>query len=70
MVAHSIADSIMEVAFGLVLPLALPGMPPPTSPLLQANVSRGFDGTLFGILWQGAVYNVVSNSSGLSLVPA
>ncbi len=71
MVGHSFADSIMEVAFGLVLPLVLPGQPLPASPLVDPSTPRGFAGTLYGIEWGGAVYDVVSHpQTGLSLVPS
>ena len=70
MVSHSFGDAIMEVAFGLTLPLALPGQPPATSPLVDADKSRGFWGTLWGVHWNGTLWNVVSSSGGLALVPA
>ena len=63
-------DAIMEVAFGFVLPLVVPGEAPPASPLVDAAVSRGFEGTLGGVEWAGKRWNVVSGASGLELVPA
>jgi hypothetical protein len=70
LVAHAFGDAIMEVAFGLVLPLAPPGEAPPASPLVDAGVPRGFEGTLWGVEWAGARWNVVSGAGGLELVPA
>jgi hypothetical protein len=70
LVAHAFGDAIMEVAFGFVLPLVVPGEEPPASPLVDAAVSRGFEGTLWGVEWAGKRWNVVSGASGLELVPA
>jgi len=70
MVSHSLADSIMDVAFGFVLPLVFPNQHTPTvSPLVDADKPRGFSGTLWGVHWNGTLWNVVSSSTGLALTP-
>lgn len=70
MVSCAFADAIMQVAFGWVLPPVLPGQTPPPTPLENPGESRGFNGVMSGVEWNGGLWDVVSNSSGLFVVTA
>ena len=71
-VSISLADTVVQTLFGVQPPLVLPGLPAPAgAPLVDAAVARGFNGTLWGFVWQGKRVNVVSDAAtGLTVVPA
>ena len=70
MAGASFADTTIRSIFGFSPSLDLPGMPPATTPLVDATAPRGFDGVLSGVQWRGARYDVVSRAAqGLSLRP-
>ena len=69
--AAAFADTVMQTLFGWAPPLVVPGAQPPLpeAALLSAKVPRGFTGTLLGVHFLGAVWDVVSDESGLALRP-
>lgn len=70
-VSGSMAQAALSVLFGFAPPLQLPGAPPPPDgPLVDAAAPRGVNGTLRGVMWKGATWDVVSGPAGLALVPA
>jgi hypothetical protein len=67
MCAGGFADTIIQTLFGFVPSLALPGMPQPSSPLVKSDAYRGFDGVLYGVRWQGLLWNVESSDKGVAI---
>ena len=68
-VASSFANAAITALFGFAPPAELPGGPPPLSPLVDAGAPRGFEGLLSNVAWRGAAWDVVSNASGVFLLP-
>jgi hypothetical protein len=68
MCAAGFGDTIIQTFFGFFPPLVLPGMPQPSTPLINGNTFRGFEGVLYGVRWQGLLWDIESNSNGVSIL--
>ena len=69
-VSGSMSEAVLQTVFGFAPPLALPGAPPPASPLVDAGAPRGVFGALRGVVWAGETWDVLSGPGGLQLVKA
>jgi hypothetical protein len=70
MAGFSFPDAIIQAFFGFQPPL--PGAPPRpgNTPLVDADVPRGLDGSLLGVRWGSQLIDIVSNASGLFVRPS
>lgn len=70
LVGISMADAIVTTLFGFAPPPLLGGSPAGITPLVDAGIGRGFNGTLWNVQFAGSVGAIVSEATaGLSWVP-